>query len=144
MIYRAVIKGVIVSLVVVLMPLFVFAEEPYVAHVDENGYQVVEVEGGEYFFKPEHIVVQVNVPVKLVVKKTSFIVPHNIILDAPEAGVRFSLNLGRDGLEIYFIPKKTGVYPFYCDKKLMFFKSHREKGMEGKLEVVEDTGTYVR
>jgi hypothetical protein len=31
----------------------------------------------------------------------------------------------------------VGEYPFYCSKKLLFFKSHREKGMEGMLEVVQ-------
>jgi plastocyanin domain-containing protein len=145
MVYSKLIKKTIVTaLFVVMMPLMVLAAEPYVATIGEDGYQVVEVEGGEYFFKPEHIVVQVNVPVKLVMKKTSFIVPHNIVLDAPEAGVRFKVDFGRDGLEIYFIPKKTGVYPFHCDKKLLFFKSHKEKGMEGKLEVVDDTGAYGR
>jgi hypothetical protein len=31
----------------------------------------------------------------------------------------------------------VGRYPFYCDKKLFFMAGHREKGMEGVLEVVE-------
>jgi hypothetical protein len=28
-----------------------------------------------------------------------------------------------------------GTFPFYCDKKLLFFKSHHERGQEGHLEV---------
>jgi hypothetical protein len=28
---------------------------------------------------------------------------------------------------------------FYCSKKLPFLKSHRERGMEGKLVVTPDT-----
>ncbi len=38
---------------------------------------------------------------------------------------------------IRFTPTRVGSYPFYCNKKLLFFESHREKGMEGILEVVE-------
>jgi plastocyanin len=38
---------------------------------------------------------------------------------------------------IKFTPTKTGKFPFYCDKKLLFFKSHRERGMEGIIEVTE-------
>jgi hypothetical protein len=29
---------------------------------------------------------------------------------------------------------QPGIYLFYCDKKLLFLPSHREKGMEGRLE----------
>jgi len=27
------------------------------------------------------------------------------------------------------------LFAFYCDKRLLFFKSHHEKGMEGRLDV---------
>jgi plastocyanin len=36
---------------------------------------------------------------------------------------------------VRFIPVKEGQFTFYCDKRLLFFKSHREKGMEGRLDV---------
>jgi len=114
-----------------------FAEEPYVAKVDEDGYQRVEIEGGDYYFKPSRIVVRVNEPVKLVVRKKPGIVPHDIVMSAPEAGFAFKMDLSKEGTVITFIPTKTGTYPFYCDKKFLFFKSHRKKGMEGVLEVVE-------
>jgi len=112
-------------------------EKPYVATVGEDGVQTIEISGGDFYFKPNHIVVKVGVPVKLIVKKTTYVVPHDIVMDEPEAGINFKVNLNREGTEIYFIPKKVGVYPFYCDKKFLFFPSHREEGMEGKLEVVE-------
>jgi plastocyanin len=38
---------------------------------------------------------------------------------------------------IKFTPTKIGKYAMYCDKKLLWFKSHRERGMEGVIEVVE-------
>jgi hypothetical protein len=38
---------------------------------------------------------------------------------------------------VKFVPTKTGKYPMYCDKSLLWFKTHREKGMEGVIEVVD-------
>jgi len=37
---------------------------------------------------------------------------------------------------VTFTPEKTGKYEIYYDKRFLFFASHREKGMEGILEVV--------
>jgi len=34
-----------------------------------------------------------------------------------------------------FTPRKTGEFTFYCTKKLLFFESHKDKGMVGTLEV---------
>jgi plastocyanin len=44
--------------------------------------------------------------------------------------------LGSDAKKIAFTATKVGKYPFYCSKKLPFLASHRERGMEGVLEVV--------
>jgi plastocyanin len=30
---------------------------------------------------------------------------------------------------------EPGIYYFYCDKQLLFFPTHREEGMEGRLIV---------
>jgi plastocyanin len=37
-------------------------------------------------------------------------------------------------------PRAPGSYKFYCNKKLIFMKSHRDRGMEGTL-VVAPTGS---
>ena len=37
-------------------------------------------------------------------------------------------------------PTRAGTYAFYCDKKLLFFPSHREKEMEGQIEVTAESG----
>ncbi len=113
------------------------AEPPTIVPVDKDGVQRVEILGGEYFFKPAHIVVKVNVPVELRVRKDGYVVPHSIVIDAPDAGITVSESLSRDPQPIRFTPTKAGTYPVYCDKKLLFLDSHREKGMEGILEVVE-------
>jgi len=107
------------------------------ATIDKDGVQRVEIVGGGYFFNPNHIIVKVNVPVELKVRKEGGIVPHDIVMKAYEAGIDFSVSLSKETQVVRFTPTKTGSYPFYCSKKLLFFESHREKGMEGTLEVVE-------
>src|SRR5512138_1600741 len=103
------------------------------ATVGEDGVQRVELVGGGYFFDPDHIIVRKNVPVELKVRKEPGMVPHNIVMKSPEAGIEFDVALTSEPKMILFVPTKTGIFPFYCSKKLLFFESHREKGMEGSL-----------
>ncbi len=112
-------------------------EKVFRAVIDKDGVQRVDIVGGSYFFTPGHVFVKVNVPVELKVRKEPGIVPHNIVLKAPEAGMDIDGSLGTEPKIIRFTPTKVGKYPFYCSKKLLFFESHREKGMEGILEVTE-------
>lgn len=112
-------------------------EKRYVATVAADGIQRAEMVGGEYFYDPNYIVVKVNKPVELKVKKAAGYIPHNLVAKAPEAGIEFNIDLKGDPQTVRFTPKKTGKYPIYCDKSLLFFKTHREKGMEGMIEVVE-------
>lgn len=112
-------------------------EKVFRATVDADGVQRVKVLGGKYFFDPNRIIVKVNVPVELQVRKEPGVTPHDIVIKAPEAGIDVRESLDEKPTTIRFTPTKTGTYPFYCDKKLLFFKSHREEGMEGTLEVVE-------
>jgi plastocyanin domain-containing protein len=109
----------------------------FTASIDKNGVQQVEVLGGSYFFDPNYIIVKVNVPVELKIRKDSGITPHSFVLHAPEAGMNINVDLGTDATMIAFTPTKIGTYPFYCDKKLPFVASHKERGMEGVLEVRE-------
>ena len=113
------------------------AELPTIVTVDKDGVQRVEILGSDYFFKPAHIIVKVNLPVELKIRKDGYMIPHNIIIDAPEAGIKFNETLSRDPKAVTFTPTRVGTYPMYCDKKPPFMASHREKGMEGLLEVVE-------
>jgi plastocyanin len=112
-------------------------EKKAVASIGADGVQRVEVVGGSYFFNPNYIIVKVNVPVEMKIRKESGMVPHNFVLKAPEAGMDVTVELGKDPQTIRFTPTKVGEYPFYCDKKLLFFESHREKGMKGILKVEE-------
>ena len=110
----------------------------FIASIDQDGVQRVEVLAGEYFFDPNYIVVKVNVPVEIKIKKEPTIVPHSFVIKAPDAGMDINEPLSnREPRIIRFTPSKIGKYPFYCDKKFLFFESHREKGMEGTIEVTE-------
>lgn len=121
-----------------LAPIMLSAAETQgtVATLDADGVQRIRIVGGEYFFKPARVIVRANRPVELLVSKEAGMVPHNLVIDAPAAGVRVKEDLSSDAKKISFMPTAPGVYPFYCEKKLLFFASHRERGMEGALEVV--------
>ena len=109
----------------------------YKAIVDKDGIQRVNMVGGGYFFDPDHIIVKVNIPVELKAKKEAGITPHDIFINEPEAGIVFGESLETDPKIIKFTPKKSGKYKFYCTKKLLFLKSHKDRGMEGVIEVIE-------
>jgi plastocyanin len=110
-------------------------QDTVVARVDRDGVQRVRIIGGEYFFKPKRIVVKVNVPVELLVSKEASVVPHTLVINAPEAGIVLDQELGTEPKTFAFTPRAVGSYPYYCRNRLLFFKSHREHGMEGVLEV---------
>jgi len=111
-------------------------KDVHVAKVDADGVQRIRIEGGGYFFKPNHIVVKVNVPVELLASREAGVTPHNLVIQAPEAGIAVEEELATEPKKITFTAKAVGKYPFYCGNKLLFFASHRERGMEGILEVV--------
>lgn len=121
-------------------PAVTFAQEQkeaLVAKVDPDGVQRVRIVGGDYFFKPKHIVVKVNVPVELSANREAGVVPHTFVIKAPEAGIAVEEDLAAETKKIAFTATAVGKYPFYCSNRLLFFASHRERGMEGILEVVQ-------
>lgn len=106
------------------------------ARADSHGTQEVDLVAGSYWFRPSHIVVKANVPVKLTVHKQGRFVPHSFVLHAPQAGMAVDVPLKAEPRTVRFTPTRAGVYPFYCDKSGVF-GNHRGKGMQGVLEVVE-------
>ena len=112
-------------------------EKRFVAVVDKDGVQRVEMIGGGYYFDPNVIVVKVNVPVVLTVRKEPGITPHNVVIKAPEAGINIDEELSTTPKTIRFTPTKVGNFPFECTERFLFFKSHKDRGMHGVLEVVE-------
>ena len=113
------------------------AVKRFVATIDKDGYQRVEMTAGEYYFDPAVVVVKVNVPVELTITKTGGITPHNFVIKAPQADIDFSIDLSKEPKKVSFMATRTGSYPFECTNQFLFFKSHKERGMHGVLEVVE-------
>jgi heme/copper-type cytochrome/quinol oxidase subunit 2 len=112
-------------------------EQPQVVKVDKDGVQRVRVVAGSYFFKPNHMVVKVNTPVEILASREAGMTPHDLVIKAPDAGIDVERDLSTDLTRILFTPKRTGKYAIYCSKKPPFGgAAHRERGMEGVLEVV--------
>lgn len=105
------------------------------AVVGEDGVQRVEVLAGSYFYKPNYIVLKAGIPAELLFKKEPGITPHDVVLVVD--GEKIKESISTEGTTVKFTPTVPGKIPFYCDKKLLFFPSHRDKGMEGVIEVVE-------
>ncbi|MBI2312371.1 MAG: quinol oxidase [Betaproteobacteria bacterium] len=110
---------------------------PQRAVLDADGVQRIRIVGGDYFFRPNHIVVKARAPVELTVNKEPGIVPHSLVIEAPDQGVAVDLALDAAPKSVRFVPAAPGRFAFYCKERLLFFKSHREKGMEGVIEAVE-------
>lgn len=99
--------------------------------------RTVTITMGDYQFNPDTIRVQVGETVRLRFLDTDLITPHNFILRDKAAGLDVSLDVGAgETASTTITPLTPGRYTFYCDKQLLFFKSHRERGMEGTLIVV--------
>ena len=112
------------------------AEHMTVAPIDSDGVQRLTMVLDSYSYDPAHVVVQAGRPVEFVLNSVTTFTPHNFVLKDEASGLSIDQDV-RAGKQVVlrFTPMQKGVFPFYCDKKLLFFASHREKGMEGKLEV---------
>jgi len=112
-------------------------EALYRASPDPDGVQRIAMVGGSYYFQPDRIVVKVNQPVELSVRVAPGLIPHGFVLETPDGRKVAELKLGATAQTVSFTPKRVGRYPFYCPNRLLMFKSHREEGMSGYLDVVE-------
>lgn len=112
------------------------AAEATTAVIGSDGVQRLEITLDSYTFKPSHIIVEHGKQVELTLKNMATVAPHNFHIDGSADGLYVDMDVepGKTAT-LTFLPVKTGTYDFYCDKKLMFLPSHKEKGMVGKLEV---------
>jgi plastocyanin len=100
------------------------------------GIQRRTVHLADYAFRPATVEVVVGEPVELTLINDDRVTPHNLTLDAPEAGLDVDVDVGgHEEAVVSFVPAVTGTFPFFCNKKLLFFKSHRDHGMVGELVV---------
>jgi len=95
---------------------------------------VIDMES--YVFTPSEVTIDVGKPITLILNNQSFLVPHNFLIENPH-GVRVleaDISSGESQTHTLTLTE-PGIYPFYCDKQLLFFPTHREEGMEGRLIV---------
>ena len=110
--------------------------QPMFLEVGSDGVQRANVTLDSYSYTPNHLIVQAGIPVELTLNSVTMITPHNFVLKEQAAGLSIAEDVSAGKSKtIRFTATTPGTYLFYCDKKLLFFASHREKGMEGRLEV---------
>lgn len=134
------ILGIAAATLVLLVGISGFGQEAAqgtVAVVGSDGVQRLAIVGGTYYFDPSVIVVKVNVPVEITVRKAGGHKPHKIRARSPEAGIDFSVTLRATPQTIKFTPTKVGDYAFWCPERFPLMKSHKAHGMTGTLRVVE-------
>lgn len=96
--------------------------------------QRFDLDLGDYAFEPAVVEVTAGEPVELALTNRDIFILHNLTLSAGGIDLDVDVPPG-DTVTVSFTPARAGRYVFYCDKKLLFFKSHRERGMEGELIV---------
>ena len=114
----------------------IVASGPIVTIAADTDTQKFTIHLGDYRFHPDAVEVVAGRPVELTLVNDDKITPHNFTLKDPGAGMDLSANVSAgNSATLSFTPQTPGSYVFYCNKKLLFLKSHRERGMEGKLTV---------
>lgn len=107
-----------------------------VIHPDERGVQRATITMDSYSYSPNELSVQVGQPVELILHNEATFIPHTFVIADPASGLHVHVEVSAGESEtVRFTPTTRGTFAFYCDKKLLFLKSHRDRGQEGRLEV---------
>src|SRR5262249_25157089 len=109
---------------------------PLMVPVAADGVQRATVMLDSYSYSPNHLIVEAGKPVELTLTSVTTLIPHNFIIKDPAGrlSVEQDVSAGKT-VTITFTPTQPGTFPIYCDKRLWPLPSHRDKGMEGTLEV---------
>jgi cytochrome c oxidase subunit 2 len=92
----------------------------------ESNVQIVAVEAGSFYFKPNEIHVKKGQKVKIVM--TSKDMMHNFVVD--ELNIKLPITKGGETSSVEFTADKVGEFEYYCG-----VGSHRQRGQVGKLFV---------
>lgn len=96
----------------------------------------ISIQMGDYRFSPDEISVVAGQTVHLELHNTDTLTPHNFTLKEKTAGLDIDVDVGAGKTRtVEFVPQWPGSYTFFCNKKLPFMKSHRDRGMTGTLIV---------
>ena len=112
---------------ILLLPVFVLISSFGTPATARQDLTIIEIRMGDYRFTPADVQITANQPAVLRLINTDGMTPHNFRLSA--GGIDVDVLAG-DSVDVELGPIPEGEYRFYCDKKLPFMKSHREKGME--------------
>ena len=131
----------LVSTVLALsLPLALFGD----AGAAEENIQRFTLKLGDHHFTPSTIEVVAGRPVEITLVNEDALTPHNLTLEDESAGLAVDQDVKAGAsVTVVLTPTVAGTYAFYCNKKLLFVKSHREKGMEGLLVVTDGPETPV-
>ena len=109
---------------------------PLTIPTDTDGVQRTTVILDSYSYQPSHLIVEKGKPVELTLKSVTMLTPHNFIIKDPAGSLSVEQDVSAGKIMLLkFTPMQPGIFPIYCDKRLWPLPSHRDKGMEGKLEV---------
>ena len=107
------------------------------ARAADSSSSTITIKLGDYRFSPDHIELVAGQPVRLVLINTDGVTPHNFTLKNKAGDLDLEVNVAAGKTrEIEFVPQTPGTYDFFCNKKLPFMKSHRDRGMQGSLGVI--------
>ncbi len=112
------------------------ASPSLVIPVAADGVQRARVTPDSYSYSPAHLIVEAGKSVELTLASVTTITPHNFIIKdlAGSLFVKQAVSAG-ETVTITFTLIQPGTFPLYCDKRLWPMPSHRDKGMEGTLDV---------
>ena len=109
---------------------------PIVVTISPDGVQRAKVILDSYSYSPNHLIVESGKEVELTLTSITMITPHNFIIKDSAGSLFIEQDVGAGKTVMTkFVPTQPGRFPFFCDKRLWPMPSHRDKGMEGLLEV---------
>jgi len=128
--------GLVLLGLVKVVTAFAAPPESLIVSVSQDNVQRLEITVDSYSFTPSRFAVKQNIPVELIFKSVSWIVPHNFVLKSAEAGLTIDQEIATGETTIVrFTPTRIGEFKFSCTKKLLFLPSHENQGMVGTLVV---------
>ena len=126
--------GNTVALMLLMSGISAWAESEIVP--DEQDIQRATITMDSYSYSPKELIVHAGEPVEFTLHNVATFTPHTFVVDDSAVGLHLRKEVSAgDSQTIQFTPKQSGSVTFYCDKQLLFFKSHRERGQEGHLEI---------